>query len=68
MACTVLSCCVEGRSPVLLHRGKGYSNVTCTVLSCCVGEQSRVDHVVFVVHGIGGFHDTNFRSLVDCGK
>lgn len=30
------------------------------------GEQTRVDHLVFVVHGIGAHCDLNFRSLVDC--
>ena len=32
------------------------------------GEQSRIDHLVFVVHGIGAHHDLSFRSLVDCGE
>ena len=31
------------------------------------GEQSRIDHLVFVVHGIGSHCDLSFRSLVDCG-
>ena len=31
------------------------------------GEQSRVDHLVFVVHGVGPVHDLSFRSIVDCG-
>ncbi|CAI8002526.1 SEC23-interacting protein [Geodia barretti] len=30
------------------------------------GEQSRIDHLVFVVHGIGEHHDLSFRCLVDC--
>ena len=34
---------------------------------CTLGEQSRIDHLVFVVHGIGEHHDLNFRCLVDCG-
>ena len=33
-----------------------------------VGEQTRVDHLVFFVHGIGAHHDLSFRRLVDCGK
>ena len=52
----------------------------CTVQCVCVclpavsqdlflsGEQSRVDHLVFVVHGIGPHCDLDFRSLIDCGK
>ena len=32
------------------------------------GEQSRIDHLVFIVHGIGAHHDLSFRSLVDCGE
>ena len=41
------------------------------ILSCSLyssGEQSRIDHLVLVVHGIGAHHDLSFRSLVDCGK
>lgn len=30
------------------------------------GEQSRVDHLVFLVHGMGAHADLSFRSLVDC--
>ena len=37
-------------------------------LFCESGEQSRIDHLVFVVHGIGAHHDLSFRSLVDCGE
>ena len=37
-------------------------------LCVCAGEQSRIDHLVFVVHGIGEHHDLSFRCLVDCGK
>ena len=37
-------------------------------LYLCPGEQSRIDHLVFVVHGIGEHHDLNFRCLVDCGR
>ena len=35
--------------------------------SLYTGEQSRIDHLVFVVHGIGEHHDLSFRCLVDCG-
>ena len=31
------------------------------------GEHSRIDHLVFVVHGIGPVCDMAFRKLVDCG-
>ena len=27
-----------------------------------------MDHLVFVVHGIGAHYDLSFRGLVDCGK
>ncbi|XP_052099369.1 phospholipase DDHD2-like isoform X2 [Mytilus californianus] len=30
------------------------------------GEPSQVDHVVFVVHGIGKFCDVKFRNIVEC--
>ena len=26
-----------------------------------------MDHLVFVVHGVGPVHDLSFRSIVDCG-
>ena len=33
------------------------------------GESSSVDHLVFVVHGIGpGIGDIRFRSIVECGR
>lgn len=36
------------------------------VLLLTTGEQSRIDHLVFVVHGIGPVCDMAFRKLVDC--
>ncbi|ELU13719.1 hypothetical protein CAPTEDRAFT_169179 [Capitella teleta] len=30
------------------------------------GEPSRIDHVVFVVHGIGTTCDLQFRNIIDC--
>lgn len=33
----------------------------------CAGEPSQIDHLVFVVHGIGPYADLQFRSLVECG-
>ena len=38
------------------------------LLPSSLGEQSRVDHLVFLVHGIGAHYDLNFRNLVDCGE
>jgi hypothetical protein len=32
------------------------------------GEPIRVDHVLFVCHGIGSICDLRLRSLVECGK
>jgi hypothetical protein len=32
------------------------------------GEPSQIDHLVFVVHGIGPYADLKFRSLIECGK
>ena len=37
------------------------------VLSLLLGEPTRVDHLVFVVHGIGTTCDLQFRNIVDCG-
>ena len=50
----------QGESPPLL--------VIVQLVPLCAGEQSRIDHLVFVVHGIGEHHDLSFRCLVDCGK
>lgn len=35
---------------------------------CLVGEEGPIEHVVFVVHGIGPVADLRMRSIVDCGK
>ena len=32
------------------------------------GEPSQVDHLVFVVHGIGSTCDLRFRSIIECGE
>lgn len=32
------------------------------------GEPSQIDHLVFVVHGIGPYADLKFRSLIECGQ
>ncbi len=32
-----------------------------------VGEMPPVDHLVFMVHGIGPVCDLRFRSMVECG-
>lgn len=33
----------------------------------CLGEMPQVDHLVFMVHGIGPVCDLRFRSMVECG-
>ena len=32
------------------------------------GECSQIDHLVFVVHGIGSTCDLKFRNIVECGE
>lgn len=32
------------------------------------GEPSQIDHVVFIVHGIGPTCDLRFRNIIECGK
>jgi len=32
------------------------------------GESQQVDHLMFVVHGIGPGCDLRFRNIVECGK
>lgn len=34
----------------------------------CPGELATVDHLVFMVHGIGPVCDLRFRSMVECGE
>lgn len=36
--------------------------------TCSLGEMAQVDHLVFMVHGIGPVCDLRFRSMVECGK
>ena len=33
-----------------------------------IGEPIQIDHLVFVVHGIGDFCDVKFRNIIECGK
>lgn len=39
-------------------------------MSCLsfAGEMPQVDHLVFMVHGIGPVCDLRFRSIIECGK
>jgi len=32
------------------------------------GESRQVDHLIFVVHGIGTVCDMRFRSIIECGE
>ena len=32
------------------------------------GESTQIDHLVFVVHGIGSTCDLRFRNIVECGE
>ena len=32
------------------------------------GESAQIDHLVFLVHGIGAICDFKFRSIVEAGK
>ena len=32
------------------------------------GESEEVDHLVFVVHGIGDSCEVRFRNIVECGE
>lgn len=38
------------------------------VYTMCPGEPDLVDHLVFMVHGIGPACDLRFRSIIQCGK
>lgn len=35
---------------------------------CCAGEPETVDHLVFMVHGIGPACDMRLRGIVQCGE
>lgn len=44
-------------------------HVTCSLVHMySSGEEHKIDHLVFVIHGIGAYHDLSFRTLVDCGE
>lgn len=32
------------------------------------GEPAQIDHLIFVVHGIGPIADLNFRNIIECGR
>lgn len=39
------------------------------LFTCAIpGEPEKVDHLVFMVHGIGPACDLRFRSIIQCGK
>lgn len=38
------------------------------LFSFFLGEPAQIDHLIFVVHGIGPIADLNFRSIVECGE
>ena len=40
----------------------------CSFCSLIAGELAKVDHLVFMVHGIGPVCDLRFRSMVECGQ
>ena len=42
-----------------------------TIVQCVCffsGEPAQIDHLIFVVHGIGPIADLNFRSIIECGR
>ena len=39
-----------------------------TLLVFLAGEPAQIDHLVFVVHGIGPIADLRFRNIIECGK
>lgn len=46
-----------------------YKNLpSCVSDKYILGEPSQIDHLVFIVHGIGPYADLKFRSLIECGK
>lgn len=65
MLCNVLSGLLFARSFTGAHFF--YHNLFIFFL-CVTGEPNKIDHLVFVVHGIGPVCDLRFRSIVECGK
>ena len=45
-----------------------HCNFCLTCLSFISGESTEVDHLVFVLHGIGDTCDVRFRNIVECGE
>ena len=40
----------------------------CFCMFLFLGESTQIDHLVFIVHGIGPTCDLRFRNIVECGK
>lgn len=46
-----------------------WPSLTIGLFTCAIpGEPEKVDHLVFMVHGIGPACDLRFRSIIQCGK
>lgn len=52
----------------LTHLAEVSTPYTVYILFFVSGEPLQIDHLVFVVHGIGPACDIRFRSLIQCGK
>lgn len=49
--------------PKVVRRGTQQIGETITI-----GEPAKIDHVIFVVHGIGVTCDMRYRNIIECGE
>ena len=49
--------------PKVVRRGTQQLGETITI-----GEPAKIDHVIFVVHGIGVTCDMRYRNIIECGQ
>lgn len=56
------------RIMITIKRKVSYFLHNCKFFSCHLGESAQIDHLIFVVHGIGPIADLNFRNIIECGR
>ena len=56
------------RIMITRKRKVSYFMYNCKFFSCHLGESAQIDHLIFVVHGIGPIADLNFRNIIECGR
>ena len=61
-------CCRQDFSENTLHRPKIVKRGVLDDFEIDDGEPAKVDHLIFVVHGIGSVCDLKFRTIEEAGQ